>query len=76
MNLGSFSKIGLPIAAALLILGFAPSPAGAFRVEAENFVAAHNIAPNNITVSAGVLYGLDFEAEWTRYEIAPTAPGA
>ena len=76
MNLGCTTKIGMSIAAALLVLGLAAFPAAAFRIEAESYTAAYNIAPDDIFVSAGVLYGLDYPAEWTRYELAPTAPGA
>jgi len=76
MNLGSPSNAGRSITAALLFLLIGAAPVGALRIEAESFALTHNIAPDPITVSAGVLYGLDFENEWARYSVQPVLPGA
>lgn len=76
MSLGSIARAGRVAAAALLVLGAGSASAWAIRVEAEYFVAAHNIVPNDITVSNGVLYGLDYGGEWTQYTIPAVPAGA
>lgn len=67
----------LAVAAAALLLVGAPqqSRAQTLRIEAESYIASHNIVPDDIHVENGVLYGLDYLGEWTRYDTSALAPG-
>jgi hypothetical protein len=70
-------------AGALLVLASilaAPLPVAAqgaaIRLEAESYVLAYDIAPDDIEVRNGILYGLDYPGEWTQYELVTTRQGA
>jgi hypothetical protein len=67
--------VALAVAAALLVALPPSLGAQTLHIEAENYVAAQHIDPDDFYVVDGVLYGFDFAGEWTRYDLPALAPG-
>jgi hypothetical protein len=70
-------------ASSLLLAGFlvmglvtaSPAQAGTWRVQAETYIDSHNVFPDDLSVLDGVLYGLDYPGEWTRYALPALEAG-
>ena len=52
-----------------------PAWATPVRIELENFTSSHNIYPDDPYSADGILLGLDYPGEWTRYETPVLDPG-
>lgn len=75
MRCSLLTLLCLAVAATLLLPVPPAARAGTLRVEAESYFDSHNIVPDDLQVRDGVLYGLDYDGEWTRYALAALEPG-
>jgi len=70
-----FALLCSAVVATLLLPAPPAARAGTLRVEAESYVDSHNIVPDDLHVVDGILYGLDYDGEWTRYALPALEPG-
>jgi hypothetical protein len=61
--------------AAVLLQAPGAARAATLHIECEDFTASYNVYPEDPQGIGGVLYGLDWPGEWTRYNLAALAPG-
>ncbi len=70
-----YHRYSLLLAALVLFPLAASSQAGTIRIEAESYYDSLNVGGNRIESVGGVLYGVDYPGDLTRYNLATTALG-
>jgi hypothetical protein len=72
MAFGNHQKTALLLAALLVAWLGAASHAAPIRIEAEAYTDSLNVGGARIQAVNGILYGLDYAGDWTRYNLATT----